>query len=238
MTEVFFFLTPVVHFSISSACFILTSRPGCTPVIEYLIQQARHFPPPFIPLFSSHSGGSGRRKRRRRQKKQGSGVPHRDESETDTRVGWVSEWTLPSPHPRVLIHLWRRKRSNRLRLLSGCLHSALRWCCSRIAWRLSPPRWRERGGFADQVEVPFWDFFGLLSEEKPRRDRKFPFCRCVEGAEDVGAEHYGPDHRCSAQCHRIRRVQNSVQGHHSRSHGPEKETLGLWVSSVRHSFRK
>lgn len=162
-----FSLTPVVHSFISSACFVLTSRPGCAPVIEYLIQQARHFPPPFIPFFLSHSGGggigsSGRRRRKRRQRTQGSGVPHRDESETDTRVGWVSEWTPPSPHPRVLIHLWRRKQSNILRLLSGCLYSALRWCCSRIAWRLSPQRWGERGGsdtLADQVVVPFWDFF-------------------------------------------------------------------------------
>lgn len=74
---------------------------------------------------------------------------------------------------------------------------------------------------------PILLFFGWLAQEKPRRGHKFPFCRCVEGAEDVGAEHYGPDNRCSAQCNGIRRVQNSMQGHHSRSHGPEKETLGL-----------
>lgn len=123
----------------------------------------------------------------------------------------------------------------------GLLYSALRWCCSRIAWRLSPQKWGERGGsdtFADRVEVPFWDFFGILSEKKPRQGHNFSFCRCVVGAEDVGAEHYGPDNRCSAQCNGIRRVQNSMQGHHSRSHGPEKETLGLWVSLVQHSFRK
>lgn len=64
--EDFFFKPLRFIASVSPACFILASRPACTPVIEYLIQQGPPFPssvhPPFFFL--------PRRRRRRQQQRE------------------------------------------------------------------------------------------------------------------------------------------------------------------------
>lgn len=68
----------------------------------------------------------------------------------------------------------------------------------------------------------FFLYSKLTPEDKPLQSL---LLRSV--CEDVGAEHYGQDNSSPAQCNGIRRVENSMQGHHSRSNGPEKETFGL-----------
>lgn len=84
------------------------------------------------------------------------------------------------------------------------------------------------GKVAEEVEDLFYFFKAHYPKRNPRRGLHFQsLFVAFEGAEDVGAEHYRPDNCSPAQCNGIRRVENSMQGHHSRSHGPEKETFGL-----------
>lgn len=44
---------------------------------------------------------------------------------------------------------------------------------------------------------------------------------------DVRPELDGPNHRRSAQCHRLRGIQDSMQGHDPRDHGAQEKTPGL-----------
>lgn len=73
----------------------------------------------------------------------------------------------------------------------------------------------------------YFIFLRLITEDNHRQTYIFIIFWLRSVSEDVGAEHYGQDNCSPAQCNGIRRVENSMQGHHSRSNGPEKEAFGL-----------
>lgn len=179
-------------------------------------------------------------------------MPHRDESETETGVGWVSEWTLQSRRPWDLNERERSRAAqperNKITFFLIVVVVRIRFslfrpplvrvCHSLVLIFLFPPRWGKikRGEGVRQGcggGGGFIFFCCIFFESSyPKRKRTFfkkVFC-CQWVSEDVGAEHYGPDNCSPAQCNGIRRVENSMQGHHSRSNGPEEETFGLWVS--------